>query len=43
MLIFISVGCSNKKVTITTEYIINENWSKKAEEKKGNLIEVGRM
>jgi hypothetical protein len=36
-------GCLDKKIEITTEYIINPNWSKKSEEEGANTIEVKKM
>lgn len=36
-------GCSKKKIEITPEYIINENWSKKNDEGGGNSIKIDRM
>ena len=36
-------GCLDKKIEITTEYIINPNWSKKSEEEGANTIEIKRM
>lgn len=39
----IFAGCSEKKIEITPEYIINENWSKKNEEAWANSITIQRM
>jgi len=36
-------ACSNKKVEITSEYIINENWNKANEEALANSITINRM
>ena len=41
--LFILAGCSDKKVEITAEYIINENWSKKNEEAWANSITINKM
>lgn len=35
--------CSNKKIEITSEYIINENWNNKDEYIGSNSIEIKRM
>ena len=39
----IFVSCTSKKIEITSEYIINENWDKRSEEIGANSIEVKRM
>jgi hypothetical protein len=39
----ILVGCYDKRVEITPEYIINENWNKRGEEIGANSIEIKRM
>jgi hypothetical protein len=39
----IFAGCSDKKIEITPEYIINENWSKKNDEGGGNSIKIDKM
>lgn len=36
-------SCSNEKVEITPEYIINENWSKKNERAWANSITINKM
>jgi hypothetical protein len=36
-------GCSDEKIEITNEYIINENWSKKNEEAWANSITINKM
>jgi len=36
-------GCANKKIEITHEYIINENWSKKNDVAGGNAIKIDKM
>lgn len=43
ILIFIFASCSNKKVEITQEYIINENWNKKNEQASANSITIYKM
>ena len=37
------IGCSEKKVEITPEYIINENWNKENEKAWANSITIQRM
>lgn len=37
------IGCNNKKIEITTEYIINEKWDKQGERTFGNSINISRM
>jgi hypothetical protein len=37
------VGCSKKKIEITPEYIINENWSKMNDDPGGNSIKIEKM
>ena len=37
------VGCTDKKIEITSEYIINENWTKKKEKDWGNKIEIYKL
>ena len=39
----IVAGCSDKKIEITPEYIINENWSKKNDQGGGNSIKIDKM
>lgn len=39
----IFASCSEKKIEITPEYIINENWSKKNDEGGGNSIKINKM
>ena len=39
----ILVSCSDKKIEITSEYIVNENWNKRSEEIGANSIEIKRM
>jgi len=43
--IFMISGCLdfNKRIVITSEYIINENWTKQGEETSSNSIEVKKM
>ena len=36
-------SCSDKKIEITPEYIINENWSKMNDEGGGNSIKINKM
>lgn len=36
-------GCIDKKIEITTEYIVNRNWSKRGEEEGANSIEIRKM
>jgi hypothetical protein len=36
-------ACSNKKIEITSEYIINENWSRENEQAWANSITITRM
>jgi hypothetical protein len=43
IIVLIFVGCSDKKVEITSEYIINENWNKKKEKDWGNKIEIYKL
>jgi len=43
LLIFMFTGCSDKKIEITSEYIINENWDKKGEQVGSNSIKINRM
>ena len=43
VLVLILVSCSRKKIEITPEYIINENWSKKNEDALANSITIQRM
>lgn len=43
LLIVIFAGCSDKKVEITTEYIINGNWNKKKEKDWQNKIEIYKL
>lgn len=42
-LVLIFGSCSNKKIEITSEYIINENWSKKNDEGGGNSMRIDKM
>lgn len=42
ILVLILGGCYDKKIEITAEYIINENWSKKNEQ-AANSIRINRM
>jgi hypothetical protein len=37
------IGCSDKKIEITADYIINENWNKKNDVTGGNSIKINRM
>ena len=37
------VSCTQKRLEITSEYIINENWSKKGEQISSNSIDIDRM
>lgn len=39
----ILVGCSDNKIEITPDYIINENWSKKNEQALANSITIYKM
>jgi hypothetical protein len=39
----ILAGCSVKKIEITPEYIVNENWNKRSEEIGANSIEIKKM
>jgi hypothetical protein len=39
----VAAGCSHKKIDITPDYIINENWSKKNDQGGGNSIKITRM
>ena len=40
---FLLSGCFNEKIDITTEYIINESWSNKAEKIGANSIEIVKL
>lgn len=40
---FTFIGCLNKKIEITSAYIINENWSKKNEQELANSITINKM
>lgn len=42
VIVFIT-GCLDKKIVITTEYIVNPNWSKKSEAAGANAIEIIKM
>ncbi len=41
--IVVFVSCSRKKLEITNEYIINENWSKENENASANSITINKM
>lgn len=45
LLVFMLTGCFdfNKRMDITSEYIINEKWDKKKEEIAANSIEIKKM
>src|SRR5688572_1370091 len=36
-------ACSSKKIEITNEYIINENWSRQNEQAGANSIAINKM
>lgn len=41
--VLIIIGCSNKKIDITSEYIVNPNWDKKSEKAGANAIQIRKM
>ena len=41
--ICILAGCSHNEIEITSEYITNENWSKKNDESGGNSLKINKM
>jgi hypothetical protein len=45
LLILVLISCSsfNKRVEITPEYIINENWTKRGDDIEANRIEISKM
>jgi hypothetical protein len=43
ILLFVFGSCTSKKVEITKEYIINENWSRKNEKAWANSITITQM
>lgn len=40
---FIFISCLNKRIEITSDYVINENWNKRGDETGGNSIAISKM
>jgi hypothetical protein len=43
IIVLILISCSNKRIEIASDYIINENWSKKNDDVGGNSIKITKM